>query len=70
MPDFRWTERRVILEADGRRFHDHLLARADDQARQAALEAAGETVLQHDVARDRHAPVRLVRRVRAALGDE
>ena len=45
VPDFRWPDRRVILEADSRRFHDHLLARADDKARQAALEAHGETVL-------------------------
>jgi very-short-patch-repair endonuclease len=45
VPDFRWPDHRVILEADSRRYHDHLLARADDRARQAVLEAAGETVL-------------------------
>ncbi len=40
-PDFRWPEQRLILEADGERFHGHILARADDKARQAVLEADG-----------------------------
>ena len=35
IPDFLWPDRDLILEADSRRYHDHLLARADD-ARQAA----------------------------------
>jgi putative AbiEi antitoxin of type IV toxin-antitoxin system/uncharacterized protein DUF559 len=43
-PDFRWREQRVIVETDGRRTHDQALARADDAARQAVLEAHGETV--------------------------
>jgi hypothetical protein len=42
VPDFRWPEYGVILEADSVRFHDHLLARADDAARQHVLEARGE----------------------------
>jgi hypothetical protein len=44
-PDFRWPEQRLILEADGGRWHDHRLAREDDAARQARLEAAGERVI-------------------------
>jgi hypothetical protein len=44
-PDFRWPEQRVIVEADSKRFHDHMLARADDAHRQAFLEAQGERVL-------------------------
>lgn len=45
VPDFRWPERRLVLEADGARWHDDALARADDAERQALLEAHGETVL-------------------------
>jgi very-short-patch-repair endonuclease len=44
-PDFRWPEQRLILEADGAQWHDHKLAREDDAARQARLEAAGERVI-------------------------
>ena len=44
-PDFRWPERRLIVETDGRRTHDQALARADDAARQALFEAHGETVV-------------------------
>jgi very-short-patch-repair endonuclease len=44
-PDFRWPEQRLILEADGAQWHDHLLAKEDDAARQARLEAAGERVI-------------------------
>ena len=36
MPDFRWPEQRLILEADGQAWHDHKLAREDDVSRQAA----------------------------------
>jgi very-short-patch-repair endonuclease len=67
VPDFRWPEQRVILEADSRRFHDHLLARADDQARQAVLEAAGETVLRTTWRETVTRPHAVVARVRAAL---
>jgi very-short-patch-repair endonuclease len=44
-PDFRWPEQHLIVEADGRQFHEQPLARADDAARQAFLEARGERVL-------------------------
>jgi very-short-patch-repair endonuclease len=44
-PDFRWPEQRLMLEADGAQWHDHQLAREDDAARQARLEAAGERVV-------------------------
>ena len=67
VPDFRWPEQRVILEADSRQFHGHLLARADDKARQAVLEAAGETVLRtnwREAVTRSHA---VVARVRVAL---
>jgi hypothetical protein len=45
IPDFRWPEQRIIVEADGARWHDHRLAREDDAERQAFLEASGEKVI-------------------------
>ena len=45
VPDFRWPEQQLVLEADGARWHGDALARADDAERQALLEAHGETVL-------------------------
>ncbi|MDQ3758568.1 MAG: type IV toxin-antitoxin system AbiEi family antitoxin domain-containing protein [Actinomycetota bacterium] len=45
IPDFMWPEQRVILEADGARWHGDALSRADDAERQALLEAHGFTVL-------------------------
>lgn len=45
VPDFRWPEAKVVLEADGARWHGDALARADDAERQALLEAHGDMVL-------------------------
>jgi very-short-patch-repair endonuclease len=45
LPDFRWPEQRLVVEADGARYHDGEIARQDDAERQALLEAAGERVL-------------------------
>ena len=45
VPDFRWPEQRLILEADSRAWHDDPLAREDDAERQAFLEARGERVI-------------------------
>ncbi len=42
IPDFRWPKERLIVEADGRSWHDQPVARADDAARQRLLEAHGE----------------------------
>lgn len=42
--DFLWKEHRLVLEADGARFHGPLRA-AEDRRRQALLEAAGYRVL-------------------------
>ena len=44
IPDFRWPEQKLVIEADGARWHDNALARADDAERQALLERHGETV--------------------------
>jgi hypothetical protein len=45
IPDFRWPDRHLVVEADGAAWHDDPLARADDAERQALLEAHGERVL-------------------------
>ena len=45
VPDLRWPAGRLVVEADGARWHDDPLARADDAERQALLEAHGERVL-------------------------
>ena len=45
IPDFRWPDQRLVVEADGAAWHDNPLARADDAERQALLEAHGERVV-------------------------
>lgn len=45
VPDFRWPDRRLVIEADGGQFHDHATVRADDAHKQAQLEAHGHRVL-------------------------
>jgi hypothetical protein len=45
VPDFRWPDQQVVLEADGARWHDNAIARQDDAERQALLEAHRERVL-------------------------
>lgn len=45
IPDFRWPKQGIVLEADGSRWHDDPISRADDLERQRVLEAKGEIVL-------------------------
>jgi hypothetical protein len=45
VPDFRWPEQQLVVEADSRAWHDNPIAREDDAERQALLEAHGERVL-------------------------
>jgi predicted transcriptional regulator of viral defense system len=45
VPDFRWPHQRLVVEADGRAWHDNKLAREHDAERQALLEAHGERVV-------------------------
>jgi hypothetical protein len=45
IPDFRWPDERLIVEADSATCHDHPIAREDDAERQAVLEQRGERVL-------------------------
>jgi predicted transcriptional regulator of viral defense system len=45
IPDFRWPDERLTVEADGAAWHTGKGAREDDAERQALLEAHGERVL-------------------------
>lgn len=44
VPDFRWAEQRLTVEADGANWHSGAAAAASDAERQALLEAHGERV--------------------------
>lgn len=45
VPDFRWADQRLIVEADSAAWHDQKVAREEDAERQAWLEAHGERVV-------------------------
>jgi hypothetical protein len=45
VPDFRWPRERLVIEADGAKWHENPIAREDDAERQALLEASGERVV-------------------------
>jgi hypothetical protein len=45
VPDFRWAEQRLVVEADSAKWHAGELAKEDDAERQALLEAYGERVV-------------------------
>jgi hypothetical protein len=45
VPDFRWPDQQIVVEADGAKWHHNPIARQDDAQRQALLEAHGEEVL-------------------------
>jgi very-short-patch-repair endonuclease len=64
IPDFRWPDQRLILEADGAAYHDH--TKREDASRQALLEASGERVIRitYDQAVDR--PEQTVERLKQA----
>jgi hypothetical protein len=66
IPDFRWPGPRVVVEADGAAWHDHKLAREDDSARQALLEAHGERVVRVTWTQAIARPAETLARLRAA----
>jgi hypothetical protein len=66
IPDFRWPEQRVVVEADGAAWHDNKTARDDDADRQALLEAHGERVLRVTWHQAVTKPGETLARVRAA----
>ena len=45
IPDFRWPDQHLVIEADGAHWHDDQLTRQDDAEKQAILEAHGERVI-------------------------
>jgi hypothetical protein len=63
IPDFRWPEQRLILEADGAAWHKD---RDADVARQARLEAGGERVIRVTYAQVRDRRGETVLRLEAA----
>jgi very-short-patch-repair endonuclease len=66
IPDFRWPEQRLVVEADGAAWHDNQLAREDDAERQALLEAHGERVLRVTWDQAIARPGQTLARIRAA----
>lgn len=66
IPDFRWPAARIVVEADGAAWHDHKLAREDDAARQALLEAHGERVVRVTWEQAVARPAQTLARLRAA----
>jgi predicted transcriptional regulator of viral defense system len=66
VPDFRWPEQRLVVEADGAAWHDNPVARTDDAERQALLEAHGERVLRVTWAQSVTQPSQTLTRIAAA----
>ena len=66
IPDFRWPDKRLVIEADSRQWHDHRLAREDDAERQARLEAAGERVIRVTWRQAIARPAQTIARIRSA----
>jgi hypothetical protein len=63
VPDFRWAEQRLVVEAESRAWHDNPIARAEDIERQMLLEAHGDLVVRvtwrQAVAKPEHTVARL-----------
>ena len=66
VPDFRWPEQGLVVEADGAAWHDNQLAREDDAERQALLEAHGDRVLRVTWDQAIARPGQTLARIRAA----
>jgi very-short-patch-repair endonuclease len=66
IPDFRWPDHHLILEADGLAWHDDPVSRSQDAQRQALLESEGERVLRVTYAQITHEPERTVERLKRA----
>jgi hypothetical protein len=66
VPDFRWPEHHLIVEADGRVWHDDAISRHDDAQRQAQLEREGERVLRVTYTQLTAQPHETVERLRQA----
>lgn len=69
VPDFLWPDERLILEADSRRFHGNIIARADDATRQLVLETMGLRVIRTTWNEATTRPAAVKRRIAMALSD-
>ena len=65
--DFLWREQRVVVETDGRAFHDTATARRDDARRDHALRRAGYRVLRVSYAQVTSEQAAVAARVNRAL---
>jgi predicted transcriptional regulator of viral defense system len=68
-PDTLWRDERLVIECDGRRWHDDPLTRQNDADKQAILEAHGYRVLRITWQQVVDHPAQTLARIRAALGD-
>jgi hypothetical protein len=66
IPDFRWPDQHVVVEADGGAWHDNAIARQDDAERQALLEAHGERVVRVIWGQAMARPAETLARIRSA----
>ena len=66
VPDFRWPEQQLVIEADSREWHDNPIARQDDVERQAWLEAQGERVIRVTWAQTLQHPKQTLARIQQA----
>ena len=68
IPDLRWPEQRLVVEADGRQWHGTPQARAEDAERQAILESHGERVIRVTWEQATAGAAQTLTRVSVALG--
>lgn len=66
IPDFRWPDQRLVIEADGASWHEQKVAREDDRERQALLEAHGDRVIRVTWDEVVAQPAQTLARIRAA----
>jgi very-short-patch-repair endonuclease len=66
--DFHWPRYRVVVEADGRRFHGHTVAIERDRDRDLRLQLAGWRVVRLTWRQVVNEPDRVVRLLRSVLG--
>jgi len=67
IPDAIWRDRKLAIEADSERWHEHKLTRERDAEKQAILEANGWRVLRIDYEQVVNHPQQSLARIRAAL---
>jgi very-short-patch-repair endonuclease len=66
IPDFRWPDQHLVVEADGAAWHSGAVARVEEAARQALLEAHGERVIRVSWAQAVSRPAETLARIRHA----